>query len=60
MPVIWPQTQTLETLRVAQHFAPLCGQRGELRGALALPRHTHLHNLLGFLPGGSTAEGRQA
>ncbi len=54
------EAETLETLRVPQHLAPLLGQRGELIGAFLLFRHTHLKHLLGFLPSGNTAEGRQA
>ena len=54
------EAETLETLRVPQHLAPLLGQGGELSGELLLSRHTHRKYLLGFLPSGNAAEGRQA
>ena len=54
------EAETLETLRVPHHLAPLLGQRGELSGASLLSRHTHLQHLLGFLPSENAAEGRQA
>ena len=54
------EAETFETLRVPQHLAPLLGQGGELSGELLLFRHTHLQHLLGFLPSGNAAEGRQA
>ncbi len=54
------EAETLETLRVPQHLAPLLGQGGALSGELLLSRHTHLKHLLGFLPSGNAAEGRQA
>ena len=51
------EAETLETLRVPHHLAPLLGQRGELSGESLLSRHTHLQHLLGFLPSGNAAEG---
>jgi hypothetical protein len=54
------EAETLETLRVAQHLAPLLGQGGEWIGELLLGFHTYLKHLLGFLPSGNAAEGRQA
>ncbi len=50
----------LETLRMAQHLAPLLGQGGELSCNLSLSRDADLQDLLGFLPGGQAAQGRQA
>jgi len=47
--------QTLKTLWVTQHLAPLLGQRDALTCDLLLPRHAHLKHLLGFLPSGKTA-----
>src|SRR4029453_12958789 len=52
--------QTLKTLWVTQHFAPLLGQGDDLPCDLLLPRHADVKPLLGFLPRGKTAEGRQA
>jgi len=52
--------QTLKTLWVPQHLAPLRGQRNDLRWHLVLPRHADVKHLLGFLPRGHTAQGRQA
>jgi hypothetical protein len=57
--VAWRQAQTLETLWVAQHLTPLFGHRGDLTGALVLPRHRHRQDLLGFFSRGHTAEGRE-
>ena len=54
------KAETLEMLRVPQHLAPLLAQGGALRGELLLPCHTHPQHLLGFLPRGNAAEGRQA
>src|SRR5216684_7664167 len=54
------KAETLEMLRVPQHLAPLLAQGGALSGALVLPCHTHPQHLLGFLPRGNAAEGRQA
>ena len=54
------QAQTLKTLWVTQHLAPLLGQGDDLTGELLLPRHADLKHLLGFLPSGKTAQGRQA
>ena len=56
----WLEAETLETLRVPQHLAPLLAQGGALRGEILLPRHTHPTHLLGFLPRGNAAEGWQA
>ena len=53
------QAETLETLRMAQHLAPLLGQGGELRCDLVLSCDADLQDLLGFLPGGQAAQGRQ-
>ena len=44
---------------MAQHLAPLLGQGGELRCDLVLSRDADLQDLLGFLPGGQAAQGRQ-
>ena len=52
--------QTLKTLWVTQHLAPLLGQGDDLPGDLLLPRHADVKHLLGFLPRGKTAQGRQA
>src|SRR6266571_9482469 len=52
--------QTLKTLWVPQHLAPLLGQGNDLTCDLLLPRHADVKHLLGFLPRGKTAEGRQA
>ena len=60
MRAAWSQSEALKTLRVAQHLTPLLGQRGALTGDLLLPREADLKHLLGFLPCGKTAEGRQA
>src|SRR6266851_10507826 len=54
------KAETLEMLRVPQHLAPLLAQGGALSGELLLPCHTHPKHLLGFLPSGNAAEGRQA
>src|SRR2546428_6360021 len=54
------KAETLERLRVPQHLAPLRAQGGALSGALVLPCPTHPKHLLGFLPRGNAAEGRQA
>src|SRR4029453_989415 len=51
--------QTFKTLWVTQHLTPLLGQGDELTGELSLPRHADLKHLLGFLPCGKTAQGRQ-
>ena len=53
------QAETLETLRMAQHLAPLLGQGGELRCDLVWSCDADLQDLLGFLPGGQAAQGRQ-
>jgi len=50
--------QTLKKRWVTQHLAPLLGQGDELTYALVLSRHADVKHLLGFLPGGQTAEGR--
>jgi hypothetical protein len=47
--------QTLKTLWVTQHLAPLLGQGGERRCDLLLPRDADLQYLLGFLPSGHTS-----
>lgn len=47
--------QTLKTLWVPQHLAPLLGQGDDLPCALLLPRHADLKHLLRFLPRGNTA-----
>ena len=52
--------QTLKTLWVSQHLAPLLGQGDDLPCDLVLPRYADGKHLLGFLPRGKTAEGRQA
>ena len=44
---------------MAQHLAPLLGQGGELRCDLVLSCDADLQDLLGFLPGGQAAQGRQ-
>src|SRR5712691_2737681 len=54
------KAETLERLRVPQHLAPLRAQGGAWSGALVLPCHTHPTHLLGFLPRGNAAAGRQA
>ncbi len=54
------EAETLETLRVPQHLAPLLGQGDELPCDLLLPRHADVKHLLGFLPSGNTAQGGQA
>jgi len=54
------QAETLKTLGVPQHRAPLLGQGGARRGARLWPRAADLQDLLSFLPSGSTTEGRQA
>src|SRR6266581_5537855 len=54
------EPETLETLRVSQHLAPLPGQGGALRGACLWSRPPSLAHLLGFLPSGHTAQGRPA
>jgi hypothetical protein len=54
------EAETLKTLRVPQHLAPLFGQGGEWSGEFLLSRQTHLHHLLGLFPSGNAAEGRQA
>src|SRR6266446_395839 len=54
------KAETLEMLRVPQHLAPLLAQGGAWSGELLLPCHTHPQHLLGFLPRGNAAEGRQA
>src|SRR5438132_7800537 len=51
---------TLETLRVAPPRAPLPGQGGARRGAFLLSRPPPLAPLLGFLPRGNAADGREA
>jgi len=60
MRVGWSQHETLKTLRVPQHLAPLPSQGGAWRGACLLSRHTHLEHLFSFLPRGNTAQGREA
>ena len=60
MRVGWSQDETLKTLRVPQHLAPLPGQGGELRREFLLSRHTHLEHLFRFLPSGNPAQGREA
>ena len=52
--------QTLKTLWVTQHLAPLLGQGDDLTCDLLLPRHADVKHLLGFLPRGHTAQSRQA
>src|SRR5712691_2709479 len=52
--------QTLKTLWVTQHLAPLLGQGDDLTCDLLLPRHADVKHLLGFLPSGHTAQSRQA
>ena len=52
--------QTLKTLWVAQHLAPLLGHSDTLTGERVLPRHAACTHLLGFLPRGQTAYGREA
>jgi len=47
--------QTLKTLWVTQHLAPLLGQGDDLPCDLLLPRHADVKHLLGFLPRGKTA-----
>ena len=54
------QAQTLEALRVSEYLAPLFRQGGEPSGELVLAGHTHLKDLLGFLPSRYPAKGRQA
>src|SRR5216683_3507281 len=54
------QAETLETLRVAQHLAPLLGQGGELPCDLSLSGHTDGKYLLSFFPSWHAAQGRQA
>ncbi len=56
----WLEAETLETLRVPQHRAPLRAQGGAGSGELWWPCPTHPQPLLGFLPRGNAAEGRQA
>ena len=51
---------TLETRRVPQHLAPLRGQSTMLPWAFLLSGHADRKHLLGFLPPGNTAPGRQA
>jgi hypothetical protein len=52
--------QTLKTLWVTPHLAPLLGQGADLTCDLLGPRHADVKPLLGFLPSGKTASGRQA
>src|SRR5258708_25796975 len=52
--------QTLKTLWVTQHLAPLLGQGDDLTCDLLLPRHADVKHLLSFLPRGHTAQSRQA
>src|SRR5712691_567519 len=52
--------QTLKTLWVTQPLAPLLGQGDDRACDFLLPRHADVKHLLGFLPRGKTAEGRQA
>ena len=54
------KAETREMLRVPQHLAPLLAQGGAWSGELLWPCHTHPQHLLGFLPRGNAAEGRQA
>ena len=51
---------TLETLRVSPPRAPLPGQGGARRGAFLWSRPPPLAPLLGFLPRGNAADGREA
>ena len=51
--------QTLKTLWVTQHLAPLFGQGDDLPCHLVLSGHPDLKDLLGFLARGKTAESRQ-
>ena len=52
-------TQTLECLAMAQHLAPLRGQRGHLPRDLMLSRHADPQHLFGFLSRRRPTEGRQ-
>ena len=52
--------QALKTLRVPQHLTALLGQGGDLTCECLLPGSADGKHLLGFLPSGKTAEGRQA
>ena len=47
--------QTLKTLWVTQHLAPLLGQGDDLPCDLLLPRHADAKHLFGFLTRGKTA-----
>jgi hypothetical protein len=51
--------QALKTLRVPPHLASLLGQGGDLTWQRLLPGPAAVKHLLGFLPRGQTAEGRQ-
>src|SRR5713101_4926768 len=52
--------QTLEFLAMAQHLAPLLGQRGHLSRDLVLSRHADPQHLCGFLSRWRPTQGRQA
>src|SRR2546426_3240049 len=54
------EAETVETLGMPQHLAPLLGQRDDLSGEFLLPGHADLKHLLGFLPSGKTTQSRQA
>jgi hypothetical protein len=45
---------------MAQHLAPLLGQRGELTRDLVLSRHADSQHLLGLLWGRRSTQGRQS
>ena len=51
--------QTLERLPMAQHLAPLLGQRGALPRDFVLSRHADPQHLRGRLSGWRTTQGRQ-
>jgi hypothetical protein len=55
---ILTQAQTLETLRMAQHLAPLLGQRDALTRDLVWSRHADSQPLLGLLWGRRPTPGR--
>lgn len=54
------EAQTLKTLWVIQHLAPLLGQGDDLTCEFLLPGHADVKHLLGFLPSGKTTQSRQA